>query len=99
MDSVKNLNATLEDALKNITDQYNNVIDETFLRYDKMMGNGHTLDDIKDEWDMLNDTADTYLDKINSAYEMEKLNNAFEDAIRENEGNVAAQQSLNDLMQ
>ena len=30
---------------------------------------------------------------------MEKLNNAFEDAIRENEGNVAAQQSLNDLMQ
>ena len=99
MDSVKNLNATLEDALKNITDQYNNVIDETFLRYDKMMGNGHTLDDIKDEWDMLNDTADTYLDKINSAYEMEKLNNAFEDAIRENEGNIAAQQSLNDLMQ
>lgn len=99
MDSVKNLNATLEDALENITDQYNNIIDETFLRYEKMMGGGHTLDDIKDEWDMLNDTADTYLDKINSAYEMEKLNNAFEDAIRENEGNVAAQQSLNDLMQ
>ena len=99
MDSVKNLNATLEDALENITDQYNNIIDETFLRYEKMMGGGHTLDDIKDEWDMLNNTADTYLDKINSAYEMEKLNNAFEDAIRENEGNVAAQQSLNDLMQ
>jgi len=48
---------------------------------------------------MLNDLADTYLDKINSAYEIEKLQNAFDDAIDDNEGNIAAQQSLNNLME
>ena len=99
MDSVKNLNATLEDAIQNIIDKYNNALNQIFLDFEKSIGNGHTLDEIGDEWDMLNEKADMYFDKINSAYELDKLGNAFEDAIKENEGNIAAQQSLNDLME
>ncbi|MBR4261646.1 MAG: hypothetical protein IKQ33_06855 [Clostridia bacterium] len=99
MDSVKNLNGTLEDAIQNIIDKYSNALNQIFLNFEKGIGNGHTLDEIGDEWDMLNEKADMYFDKINSAYELDKLGNAFEDAIKENEGNIAAQQSLNDLME
>jgi len=99
MDSVNDLNGKIEDALDNIVDKYANAISNIFLNFDLSLGGGRALDDISDEWDMLNDLADTYLDKINSAYEIEKLQNAFDDAIDDNEGNIAAQQSLNNLME
>jgi len=91
MDSVNDLNGKIEDALDNIIDKYANAISNIFLNFDLNLGGGRALDDISDEWDMLNDLADTYLDKINSAYEIEKLQNAFDDAIDDNEGNIAAQ--------
>ena len=99
MDSVNDLNGKIEDALDNIIDKYANAISNIFLNFDLSLGGGKALNDISDEWDMLNDLADTYLDKINSAYEIEKLQNAFDDAIDDNEGNIAAQQSLNNLME
>ena len=99
MDSVNDLNSTVEDALDNIMDKYANAINNILLNFDLSLGGGRKLDDIADEWDMLNDLADIYLDKINSAYEIEKLQNAFDDAIDDNEGNIAAQQSLNNLME
>jgi len=42
--------------------------------------------------------ADQYLDKVNSMYEIDKLENAYRDAIDDNDGNLKAQQSLNNLM-
>ena len=99
MDTVKDLNSTVEDALDNIMDKYNNAINGILANFELKLGNGHTLDDIEDEWDILNDQADRYFDKINAAYEIDKLENAFNDAINDNDGNIAAQQSLNDLME
>lgn len=99
MDTVKDLNSTVEDALDNIMDKYNNAINGILANFELKLGDGHTLDDIEDEWDILNDQADRYFDKINAAYEIDKLENAFNDAIDDNDGNLAAQQSLNDLME
>lgn len=99
MDTVKDLNSTVEDALDNIMDKYNNAINGILANFELKLGDGHTLDDIEDEWDILNDQADRYFDKINAAYEIDKLENAFNDAINDNDGNIAAQQSLNDLME
>ena len=99
MDSVKNLNSMIEDSLDNIIDKYANAINDIFLKFELNLGNGKTFDDIGDEWDMINDKADMFLDKINSAYQIEKLQNAFEDAIEDNEGDIAAQQALNNLME
>lgn len=99
MDTVKDLNSTVEDALDNIMDKYNNAINKILVNFELKLGDGHTLDDIEDEWDILNDQADRYFDKINAAYEIDKLENAFNDAINDNDGNIAAQQSLNDLME
>lgn len=99
MDTVKDLNSAVEDALDNIMDKYNNAINGILVNFELKLGDGHTLDDIEDEWDILNDQADRYFDKINAAYEIDKLENAFNDAINDNDGNIAAQQSLNDLME
>lgn len=99
MDTVKDLNSTVEDALDNIMDKYNNAINGILASFELKLGDGHTLDNIGDEWDILNDQADRYFDKINAAYEIDKLENAFNDAINDNDGDIAAQQSLNDLME
>lgn len=99
MDTVKDLNSTVEDALDNIMDKYNNAINGILANFELKLGDGHTLDDIEDEWDILNDQTDRYFDKINAAYEIDKLENAFNDAINDNDGNIVAQQSLNDLME
>ena len=99
MDNVKNLNSMVEDSLDNIIDKYANAINDIFLKFELNLGNGKTFDDIGDEWDMINDKADMFLDKINSAYQIEKLQNAFEDAIGDNEGDITAQQALNNLME
>jgi hypothetical protein len=99
MDSTKNLNAVVEDSLENILDKYANAIDKALLNLELKFGNGNTFDDIEDEWDRINDQADMYLDKINSAYEIDKLANAYQDAIKDNDGDIAAQQALNDLME
>ena len=99
MDSVKDLNSTVEDALDNIMDKYNNSINQILVNFDLKLGNGRALEDIQDEWDAINEKTDTFLDKINSAYEIDKLRNAFQDAIDDNDGNIAAQKSLNGLME
>jgi len=99
MDSVKNLNSQLEDTIQGIIDKYSNAINLIFKNFELSLGDGHNLKDIEDEWDLINDQADMFLDKINSAFELEKLQNAFEDAIKDNDGDIAAQQSLNDLME
>ena len=99
MDSVKDLNSTVEDALDNIMDKYNNSINQILVNFDLKLGNGKALEDIQDEWDAINEKTDTFLDKINSAYEIDKLRNAFQDAIDDNDGNIAAQKSLNGLME
>ena len=40
-----------------------------------------------------------YLDNINAAYEIEKLENAYKEAIDNNANNLSAQKSLNDMME
>ena len=99
IDSVKNLNGALEDALQNLQARFQNTINNILVGFEKELSGGRLFDDIADEWDMLNDKAETYLDTINAAYEVDKLENAFQDAINGVDGDLAAQQSLTDLME
>ena len=99
IDSVKNLNGALEDALQNLQARFQNTINNILVDFEKELSGGRLLDDVADEWDMLNDKAETYLDTINAAYEVDKLENAFQDAINGADGDLAAQQSLTDLME
>lgn len=98
MDSVKDLNSQVETSIQNIIDKYSNTIDKTFDKLNDKLTGGRGLDNINEEWELINKQADMYLDKVNSMYEIDKLESAYRDAIKDNDGNLAAQKSLNDMM-
>ena len=98
MDAVDDINSQIEDSLDNLIDKYTNAVDKIFLVFENNITNGKGLDNIAEEWQLIGKQADQYLDKVNSMYEIDKLENAYKDAIDDNDGNIKAQQSLNNLM-
>ena len=98
MDATKDLNASIEKSLQNIIDKYSNVIDKVFDKLNKKITNGKGLNNINEQWELINKQADMYLDKVNSMYAIDKLQGAYRDAIKDNEGDLTAQRSLNDMM-
>ncbi len=98
MDVTKKINSTIQKSIENIIDKYSNAIDKTFKKLEDKLTKNKGLDYINEEWELINNKADMYLDKVNSMYEIDKLGNAYQEAIKNNEGNVKAQKSLNDMM-
>lgn len=64
---------------------------------DKLTG-GMGLDYVSDQWDLINQRADKYLDDVNAAYAISELQAKVQDAINDNDGNVEAQEQIKDLM-
>ena len=98
MDSLDEINDQIEDALENLIDKYTNAVDKIFLVFENNITSGKGLENISEEWQLIGKQADQYLDKVNSMYQIDKLENAYRDAIDDNDGNLKAQQSLNNLM-
>lgn len=98
MDSLKDLESLMESSIENVIDKYLNSVDKIFKKLEDKLTKGKGLQNISEEWQLINQQADMYLDKVNSMYEIDKLENAYKDAIDDNEGNLKAQQSLNNLM-
>ena len=96
--SVSELNAKVESSLEDLIAKYSNAINKVFDEMQKKLTSGRGLEAVGEEWQHINDLADMYLDKVNSMYEIDKLENAFKDAIKNNEDNVNAQRSLTQLM-
>lgn len=98
MDAVEDWRSTVEDAVENATDKYVNAINEIFQNLNDKVTNGMGLDYVEEEWNLINENADQYLDTINSMYGIQDLENKYLDAIDQTD-NISAQQKLNDLMQ
>lgn len=98
MDSLDEINDQIEDALENLIDKYTNAVDKIFLVFENNITSGKGLENISEEWQLIGKQADQYLDKVNSMYQIDKLENAYRDAIDDNDSNLKAQQSLNNLM-
>ena len=98
MDAVDELNDLVEDSLQTIIDKYSNSIEQIFDKLNKELTAGRGLDYIDQEWELINDQSDMYLDKINSMYQIDKLRAAYQDAINDNDGNLKIQKSLTDMM-
>lgn len=96
-DAVSGLNSTVENSIQNLIDKYTNVINQIFDELNNKLTDNKGLDYISEEWDLINQNADSYLDTINSMYEIQKLENKYLDAI-DNTDSLSAQQKLNDLM-
>lgn len=96
--AVNDLNATIEASIENARAKMENAIDETFDKLNDEITNGKGLDYLQQQWDLVNDVADDYLDTVNAAFGIRQLENKYQDAI-DNTDNVSAQRKLNQLMQ
>lgn len=97
-ESVSNLNSTVESSVELIIDKYSNTINMIFDEMDKALTDGKGLDYITLEWELINDNADAYLDTINAAYEVQKLERSVIESLN-NTDSLYAQKKLNDFME
>lgn len=92
------LTATLEKTIQNIIDTYTNSINEIFDKLEKSLTDNLGLDYINEEWTLIKDNSEQYLDAVNSAYSIQATKSKYLDAINQAE-DAETQQRINDLMQ
>lgn len=90
--------SSVETQLDNIINKYTNAINKIFKELEDKMTGGKGMSYIQEEWDLLNQNADMYLDQVNSAYEVEKLAREYNKAIDATDS-LSAQRKLNELME
>ena len=98
LDAVKDFNSQVENSIQHLLDQYQNNVGIIFQSLNKALTNNKGLEYIEEQWELINDNADQYLDTVNSMYEIQKLQDAFQDALEDSKGNLKAQKSLTNLM-
>lgn len=97
MDAVTEWNDLVEQSIENLQDKYLNAINLIFQNLNNKVTDGLGLDYIEEEWNLINQNADQYLDTINSLYETQKLESKYLDAIDDTD-NIAAQKQLKEIM-
>lgn len=88
--------STLESQIKNLAEWFNSQVQDSFDGLTKDLF-GTDLEWASEEWDMINKRSDQYLDSVNRAYEIKKLENKYLDSI-DNASSVTTQSKLNKLM-
>lgn len=96
--ALSNLNSLIESGVQNLIDKYKNGLDNLFDNYEKELTGGSNLDNVKEQWDLINESADRYYDTVNGTYEIEKLQNKFLDAANDT-NNLSIQEKINSVME
>lgn len=92
------LHNSVESQIELIITKYQNAINKIFKTLEDQMSGGKGLSYIQEEWDLINQNAEMYLDEVNSAYEIEKLSREYNKAI-DATASLSAQRKLNELME
>ena len=92
------LHSSVESQIELIITKYQNAINKIFKTLEDKMSGGKGLSYIQEEWDLINQNAEMYLDEVNSAYEIEKLSREYNKAIDATDS-LSAQRKLNELME
>lgn len=95
--ALSNLNSLVEAGVENLIDKYKNGLDDLFAKYENELTGGSNLANTKEEWDLINESADRYYDTVNGTYEIEKLRNKFLDAANDT-NNLSIQEKINAVM-
>lgn len=98
LSSVGELNSAIQASIQNLQEKYLNTINEIFENLNNKVTNGLGLDYANQEWELMNQNADRYLDDINSIYEIQSLANKYQKSIDEM-SSASAQNRLNELME
>lgn len=90
------LDELIETSLENLQEQYTNSVKQITSDWaSSAMGND--LDWIAQEWELINRNADYYLDDVNAAYEIQKLQGDYLDLL-DGSNDLAIQQKITDQM-
>lgn len=87
LNSIEVIKKSYTNALQKVIDDFNKTL----------LDNGITLDLVEKEWSLISDDADRYLDSVNAAYEIDKLQAKYLEAI-DSSDELSVQTSLNNLM-
>lgn len=79
--TIQEINSTIESSAKTLQDKYVNAIEGIFDKLDKQLTNGKGSDYLSLEWQMIEKKSNQYLDAINTAYGIQKAENAYQKAI------------------
>ena len=97
-DAQKELNALVEQSVELIKTKYEKTVKKIIKDLNNAVTGGKGLDAMTQEWELINKEADMYLDTVNSAYEIQKLQNKALEAI-DNASSLKAKQRLNEFME
>ena len=90
------LNDSVIEYIKLLKDEYKNTINQILSDLDKAMNNGQTLNEVKNQWEILQKQAEGYYDNVEKVYQLSTLSNKYEQAIA-NTTSVKNQQKLQEL--
>lgn len=96
-DATSEMNDLLQDSLENLQEQYSNTVSKiTDSWSSSAMGND--LDWIQTEWELINRNADYYLDDVNKAYNIQKLQAQYLELL-DGSNDLSIQQQITAQMQ
>ena len=96
--SVQDLDKTLEETLKHLDELRKNQTEVIFNELDKTLSKGRGLDMVEEEWKLINDLSNRYLDNVERALETELYTNDLEKAANAIGLSAENQAKLNSFM-
>lgn len=88
-----------EDSLQRMRENFENEIDKIREKWVKdVLGETQDMDWLAEQWELIGRNSDQYLDDMNSAFEIQKLENSYLDLLDGNSGNVAIQKQISEQM-
>ena len=97
-DAVADWNDLVEDTIENLQDQLENTINAIFKNLNDNLTNNKGLQYVSDEFEIVGERAEQFLDEINRLQGIADLADKYQDAIN-NTDNISAQRKLNAAME
>ena len=95
--AVQSLDSTVTKAIEDLYKWKQTQIREIEDAFDKGLSGNMGLSDLEDNWNLINDSANRYLDNVERALEMEGLENEFDKALNATNLTAQAQAKLNQM--
>ena len=86
-----------EDTMEKLVEIYENGVNNILDKWIGSTGMGDDLDWISEEWELINRNADYYLDDVNAAYEIQKLQGKYLELL-DNSNDLAIQNQITEQM-
>ena len=97
-DITDDLNSKLEQMIENLSTQFENNINGIIDRLNNALTDGRGIQFLDDQWDMINNYDDHFLDPVESKMGIEQITRIYQQAFDDVAGNPKAQQKINGLM-